>query len=169
MKRLSEVLKIVALVAVALAMVHSAPSRASGSPAQISVPSGTHVTAKYEDESDVKLNSQEQVALLFMIDITDIERDCYRTGKYCSLDSLVKSKKLNQDPNNDPNYTYVVTIKSDEYQAAAIPRKAGLGGFLYVHPHLYYNPLYYNPSGKATETSRLVTDFGYVGKSFRNQ
>ncbi len=138
----------------------NAPSQESAS--QISVPSGTHVSAEYEDGTWVKLKPEEQVALIFVKDIIHMEEDylsCY-TDKPCSLDELIKGVKreggirlpirLSRDPNQDPNYRYTVT-KPGFIQVEAIPRRPGLGGFLYLGAEdLFDRHTYYNPNGAAS-------------------
>lgn len=136
-------------------------------------------TAKVEatiNDKPVALNRNEQIALMFMSAIADIEDDCMRhAGHACSLDEMVRGPKstsswpisrLKFDPRTtDPDYTYVVTASTNKWEAKAIPKKPGLGGFYFLEgvgmPHQYYDP-----KGAATETSSELDGYTVSGDSF---
>jgi len=159
----------------------NAPSQQSVS--QIGLPSGTQVSAKYEDGTEVKLKPEEQVALLFLMDIAYMEETYCRSDKPCSLGELIKGVKgrgimppmrLSRDPNQDPNYRYTVTQPA-EILIEAIPRRPGLGGFLFFGR----TNRYYNPNGAASianpkrltptpgEGTKSLSSFSYSGESFK--
>ncbi len=129
----------------------NAPSQESAP--QIGLPSGTKVRATYKDGTVIKLKPEEQVALMFVDAITGMELGYCRGDKPCSLDELVKGvedkdrikppARLSRDPKQDPNYRYTITkpgFSQAELAIEAIPRRAGLGGFLFYFYHTYYNP-----------------------------
>ncbi len=140
----------------------NAPSQESAS--QIGLPSGTKVRAAYKDGTVIKLKPEEQVALMFVDAITGMELGYCRTDKPCSLDELVKGvededrikppARLSRDPNQDPNYRYTVT-KPGSVQVEAIPRRLGLGGFLF-----YFYNTYYNPNGAASRAGPNSVEAG---------
>lgn len=166
----------------------NSPSPESAS--QIGVPTGTNVSAQYEDGTEVKLKAEEQVALLFMLDIQDMEEGEVHSmlhvprgsgcsgelGRICSLDELVKGVKgkdrrvigFSRNPDQDPNYSYTVKILDDKYfQAAAVPRRTGLGGFFY---HSVFGALYYNPNGTAAKDDKALSPvIDVTGGTFRRE
>jgi len=155
---------------------------AAGVPASpILLPRGTRVSVKYEDGSEVKLKAEEQVAFVFLVSMEDLEGYCWSgayLGRACSLDELIQGLRaktggtlgLSQNPNQDPNYRYELTISSSgkRYQLEAVPRRAGLGGFLFVgEGDSEFGDFYYNPGGVATTEARKLGDMNVSGDNFK--
>jgi len=139
---------------------------------QIGLPSGTQVST---DDPKIEFKLEEQVALIFLSDIRFMERNSCpnQLGRLCSLDELIKGVKVvggtigfTRNPGEDSNYRYTVTIISDdEYEAAAIPRRAGLGGFL-SHIKKRFGDTYYNPKGAATVKDQKLGGILIEGATF---
>jgi hypothetical protein len=107
--------------------------------------------------------------------IQTAERECRkRLEVACTLEQLVngppgKDKwrmyKLKVDPATDPDYAYTVTVNGRAWQAEARPRRAGLGGFLFVSKGMMPNA-YYKPAGPATVKDFMLMGWGVDGDSF---
>lgn len=124
------------------------------------------------------LQRPEQIALMFMSAISNLEDDCIRhAGHACSLDELVngtttqdnwKVGHLKFDPRTtDPNYTYTVNAGKNSFEAKAIPKKPGLGGFFTVKPGFGFGKKYYNPQGEASITSEEIDSSSIEGDLFQ--
>jgi hypothetical protein len=150
----------------------AAKSKASAS--GVELPSGTLITGKWDDGTDMKLKPQEAVALLFLSAIVDCQIPCdLQFNRYCSIAELVKGVKtdsgvngLSRDPAQDTNYRYILTLSGKNYQIAAVPRRPGLGGWLFVNG-TSSTAYYFNPNGPATEKNKKIADpgFGVTGET----
>jgi len=157
------------------------PPSDGASPSQVRLPGGTKVIVKDPDGTEVKLSPEEQVAFVFLENIELLEYSCFNPsylGRACSLDELieaVRGKKgemlgLNQNPNQDPNYRYTLTISDtgDGYQIEAIPQRTGPGGFLCLGKKGYmFGDHFYNPKGAAATTSSKLGTYSISGPDFR--
>ena len=90
----------------------------------------------------------EEAALRMVCAIQLVERlTCQmELNRACSMDEMVKGVKgtgLKRDPRSDPNYDYRVEVRGDDVAVSAVPRTAGLTGFLSDRS------TYYNPGGAA--------------------
>ena len=152
-------------------------AQSSTSPSGVELPEGTKITGKWEDGTDMKLKPQEAVALLFVSDIVDLQISCQMDfDKYCSIQELVNGiktrvfglKGLTRDPGQDVNYSYSFEATGKEtYQLSAVPRRPGLGGWLFVRGSSSAD-YYFNPKGPATDKDKKIRDPGFntEGKSF---
>jgi len=148
-----------------------APSQESAS----QILAGTHVST---DHPKIKLKLEEQVALIFLSDIRSMEANgcSLHLKRLCSLDELIKRVKVAgvtvgfmRNPDEDSNYRYTVTIISnDEYETAAIPRRAGLSGFLF-HIKKRFGDTYYNPKGAATVKDQKLGGILIEGATFQRK
>ena len=75
-------------------------------------------------------------------------------NRACTMDELVKGRKgtsgLARDPRNDANYSYRMDTRGDEVHVSAVPKAAGLTGFLSA------KDMHYNPGGAASTGDRKV-------------
>ena len=121
------------------------------------------------------------MALIFVQDTATLESMPFfgckdQVGRLCSLEELIKGIKgkdgethgFSQDPNQDSNYRYTVTISGESYQVAAIPRHPGLRGFLHVGKasSSLGGHDYYNPNGAATTKDKELGDIVITGGTF---
>jgi hypothetical protein len=151
----------------------------AASSAPITIPAGTKIEAKYMQGVGPTLKPEEQVAILFVDTIDDLEHNyCERKlNRLCSLDELITGVSaggsvfgLSQNPHQDPNYHYTLTISGGNYQIAAVPQRAGLGGFLCQGTGAFDNSnFYYNSQGIATTASRELGSVGFEGWGFLRQ
>lgn len=145
---------------------------------------GTESTAAKVSASsngkDVALKRPEQIALMFLVGIQSLEDDCIRhAGHACSMDELVTGMKtkdgwgighLKFDPRtSDPNYTYTVSGGANSWEARAVPKKAGLGGFYFVGDGFGFPDKYYNAKGAATKSSEQLDGYSVEGDSFKKR
>lgn len=152
-------------------------AQSSTSPSGVELPEGTKITGNWEDGTDMKLKPQEAVALLFVSDIVDLQISCHMDfHRYCSIQELVNGiktkvfglKRLTRDPGQDVNYSYSFEATGKEtYQISAVPRRPGLGGWLFVRGTSLAE-YYFNPKGPATDKDKKIRDPGFntEGKSF---
>lgn len=157
------------------------PPAGGASASQIRIPSVTKITVKYPDGTEVKLSSEEQVAFVFLKSIEFLEYSCSNPtylGRVCSLDELIEGIRgkngtmlgLSQNPSQDPNYRYTLTISDtgDHYQIEAIPQHTGVGGFLSLGKKGFmFGDSFYNPKGRATTTSSKLGNMNIAGPDFR--
>ena len=110
--------------------------------------------------------------------VSNIEDDCIRhAGHACSLDELVngtttqdnwKVGHLKFDPRTaDPNYTYTVNAGKNSFEAKAIPKKLGLGGFFTVKAGFGFGKKFYNPQGEASIASEEIDSSSIEGDLFQ--
>ena len=75
-------------------------------------------------------------------------------NRACTMDELVNGRPgkrgLARDPRNDPHYTYRMDTRGDEVHVSAVPKAAGLTGFLSA------KDMHYNPGGAASTGDRKV-------------
>jgi hypothetical protein len=146
------------------------------SPSGVELPEGTKIIGKWEDGTEMKLKPEEAVALLFVSDIVGLQISCHLDfHRYCSIQELVNGIKtkmglegLSRDPAQDVNYSYSFKATGGEtYQIAAVPRRSGLGGWLFVNGASLAE-YYYNPIGPATTKDKKIggTGFNVQGKDF---
>lgn len=132
------------------------------------------VTAE-DAHGQIRLQRPEELALMMLSAIQVAERECQkRLEVACTLEQLVngppgKDKwrmyKLKVDPATDPDYTYTVSVNGRAWQAEARPKRAGLGGFLFVSKAMMPNA-YYKPAGPATVKDFMLMGWGVDGDSF---
>lgn len=152
--------------------------------AKVAVPAGTKVELEDDAGAAVALKPEEQVAFLFAHDLKTIQAEvCFPNLKrLCSLDEALKGGKdwtgealvFARRPAEDVNYEYLVTFpdgppeKAKIYHIAARPRRAGLGGLLFVSRSGSYGApkLFFNPAGPASPSDREITAYGFQGDSF---
>jgi hypothetical protein len=152
--------------------------------AKLAAPRGTKVELEDGAGKAVALKPEEQVAFLFAHDVKTIEAEvCHKNLKrLCSLEEALKGGKdwtgealaFTQDPRQDPDYEYLVTSpdgpieKAKILHVAAKPRRAGLGGFLFVSRSGSYGAmkLFFNPAGAATQGDQEISAYGFQGDSF---
>jgi hypothetical protein len=142
----------------------------------IRLPEGTTASAQYQDGTAATFSEREQVALVFVEDIRSLEADpCARfLHKLCSLEELLHGVQgkagrtigFKRSPLEDTAYRYAVTISGDRYQVEAVPRRAGLGGFLVLGNQRGFTDLYYNPQGAATSNDKKLPGHGFNGDDF---
>ena len=146
------------------------------------MPAETTVEAAYADGTPIRLTVPEQVAFLFVHNIRSLEKDpCIRRlERLCSLDELVKGipsklggpSGLKRNPMQETDYSYQVTFFGQPYQTAkryqveAIPRRPGLGGFLYISDIRGFSDFYYNANGAATTKDKQLGAYGSTGDGF---
>jgi hypothetical protein len=113
---------------------------------------------------EIPLKLEEKVAFMFISAIGSLEDDCRRhVNRPCTMQELVDQpkavdgwpmNKLKYDPTKtDPNYTYTITITGSAWDASAVPKKPGLGGFDNTGP---FSKFYYNPQGAASSKDLQV-------------
>jgi len=159
----------------------SAKEPAAAGGAKIGVPKGTKVEL---DEGAVQLKPEEQVAFLFAHDLKTIEAEvCHRNlQRLCPLEEALKGGKdwsgetlgFAQSPLADGSYEYLITFPDGPvatakiFHIAAKPRRAGLGGFLFVSRSGSYGApkLFFNPAGAASPGDREISGYGFQGDSF---
>ena len=145
-------------------------AKSQTSPSGVELPEGTKIIGNWEDGTEMKLKPQEAVALLFVSDIVDLQISCHMDfDRYCSIQELVNGiktkvfglKRLTRDPRQDVNYSYSFKATGGEtYQIAAVPRRPGLGGWLFVQgPRL--SEYCFNPKGPATDKDKKIRDPGF--------
>jgi hypothetical protein len=155
---------------------------APGAATQSGLPPGSTVEAQYADGTPIPFKLPEQVAFLFVQDIKSLQKDpCMKyLERLCSLDELVAGVKgkpdgqkgLKRDPRRETDYSYQVTFFGEPYQTAAryqveaIPRRAGLGGFLFVSDRRGFSNFYFNANGAATTTDKKLGAYGSTGDGF---
>jgi len=149
-----------------------------GSSASGTGPFATTAEVTAEDSNGpMKLKREEQIALMFLMAIENIERDCQSHAQHaCTLDEMLAGPvstdrwhifRLKFDPNKtDPNYTYTVTPSGMEYEAHANARKRGLLGFCMVSRGFSMPTLTYSATGTATLADKAVVSRGVSGDSF---
>jgi hypothetical protein len=151
------------------------PTAPVGRPDSVRLPEGTTVNAQYEDGTQVTFKTQEQVAFLFVEDIWLLERDTCQDDlhRFCPLDEMVRGVQGNggrvgfkRSPLEDSAYRYVVTISGKQCRIEAVPRRAGLGGFLLVGAKFGPSDFYYNPTGAATVNDKKLPSHGFDGDDF---
>jgi OmpA-OmpF porin, OOP family len=152
----------------------SQAAKSNAAASGVELPSGTVITGKWDDGTDLKLKPPEAVALLFLSAIVDCQIPCdLQFNRYCSIAELVKGVKtdsgvngLSRDPAQDTNYRYILTLSGKAYQIAAVPRRPGLGGWLFVNG-TSSSAYHFNPNGPATEKNKKIADpgFGVTGES----
>ena len=146
------------------------------------LPPETSVEAQYADGTPIPFKVPEQVAFLFVHNIKSLQKDpCMKyLQRLCSLDELVQGVKgkpggekgLNRNPARETDYSYQVTFFGEPYQTAAryqveaIPRRPGLGGFLFVSDRRGFSNFYYNPNGAATAKDKKLGAYGTNGDGF---
>jgi hypothetical protein len=146
------------------------------------LPEGTTVEAEYAGGPPIQFKLPEQVAFLFVHNIKSLEKDpCMRyLQRLCSLDELVQGVKgkpggekgLKRDPRREADYSYQVTFFGEPYQTAAryqveaIPRRPGMGGFLFISDRRGFNDFYFNANGAATTKDKKLGAFGTTGDGF---
>jgi hypothetical protein len=146
-----------------------------GAPAGIALPEGTVAEAEYLDGPKIPLKPQEQVALVFLQDMKTMEDDgCMRPlTRFCPLEELIRGVQekdgqllsFKRNPLDDLSYRYAVTIQEDGLQIEAVPRRAGLGGFLMKGRRWGAATVYYNPAGAAAGGKELGS-YGFSGDDF---
>jgi hypothetical protein len=62
--------------------------------------------------------------------------------------------RLTRDPALDTDYRYTLVVSGNSVRIAAIPRRAGLGGWLAIGG--FFAHIYYNPRGPASETDKKI-------------
>ena len=160
----------------------SAPPAAGGAASPSGLPEGTTIEAKYADGAPIPFKLPEQVAFLFVHNIRSLEKDpCIRNlQRLCSLDELVQGVKgkpggpigLDRNPAQETDYSYQVTFFGEPYQTAAryqveaVPRRPGLGGFLFISDRRGFSDFYYNARGAATTKDKKLGAFGTTGDGF---
>ncbi len=82
---------------------------------------------------------EEDKALGNLFVIVTVERQCKQlTGRYASMDEMRKScvgpnmsmgLHRDNDPNNDPDYDYRLSARTDGFELSIAPRKPGLTGY----------------------------------------
>lgn len=171
-----------------VAVIASLPGTLGVSPAhasaRIGVPKGTKVELEDGAGGALKLKPEEQVAFLFAHDLKTIQAEvCHpNLARLCSLKEALQGGKdwsgavlsFTQDPMLDPDYEYLVTSpdgpieKAKILHIAATPRRAGLGGFLFVSRRGSYGALklFFNPAGAASPADREIPGYGFRGDSF---
>ena len=146
------------------------------------LPAETSVEAAYADGTPIPFKVPEQVAFLFVHNIRSLEKDpCIRRlERLCSLDELVQGipsklggpSGLKRNPMRETDYSYQVTFFGQPYQTArryqveAIPRRPGLGGFLYISDIRGFSDFYYNANGAATTKDKKLGAYGTNGDGF---
>ena len=136
--------------------------------------SSARVTAE-DAHGQIRLQRPEKLALMMLSAIQTAERECQkRLEVACTLEQLVngppgKDKwrmyQLRGDPATDPDYGNTVIVNGRAWQAEARPRRAGLGGFLFVSKGMMPNA-YYKPAGPATVKDFILMGWGVDGDSF---
>jgi hypothetical protein len=148
--------------------------------AGVEMPSGTRISiSRWDDLSDAKLNPQESVALLFLMSMQRIEFYCNSDlHRYCTIEEMVKGVERGQgkktvglarDPADDGNYTYTIKTSGKAYQIAAIPKHAGIGGWLAdIAGPMEDGEYHFNPSGPASTKDKKPFGhaFGIEGHDF---
>jgi hypothetical protein len=159
-----------------------AQTAAGGAASPSGLPAETTVEAEYADGTPIHFRVPEQVAFLFVHNIRSLEKDpCIRRlERLCSLDELVQgipSKLggpigLKRNPLRETDYSYQVTFFGEPYltakrfQVEAIPRRPGLGGFLYISDIRGFSDFYYNADGAATTKDKKLGAYGTNGDGF---
>jgi hypothetical protein len=159
-----------------------APQGGGGAAATGGLPEGSTVEAEYAGGPPIQFKLPEQVAFLFVHNIKSLEKDpCMRyLQRLCSLDELVQGVKgrpggekgLSRNPQRETDYSYQVSFFGEPYQTAAryqveaIPRRPGLGGFLFISDRRGFNDFYFNPGGAATTKDKKLGAFGTTGDGF---
>jgi hypothetical protein len=134
------------------------------------------VTAS-DSNGPMKLKREEQIALMFLMAIENIERDCQSHAQHaCTLDEMLAGPvatdhwhifRLKFNPNKtDPNYTYTLRPSGMEYEAHANARKRGLLGFCLISKGFSMPTLSYSATGTATLADKEVLNRGVSGDSF---
>jgi hypothetical protein len=154
----------------------------AGAATQSGLPAETTVDAQYADGTPIPFKPPEQVAFLFVQNIKSLQADpCVRfLQRLCSLDELVQGVKvesrgpkgLKRDPRREADYSYQVTFFDEphqtaaRYQVEAIPRRPGLGGFLFISNRRGLSTFYYNADGAATTKDKKLGAYGSTGDGF---
>jgi len=149
----------------------------------VSIPSDTKLdTIQDSDGKVVNLKPAEQVAFLFVYAIKDLERTCGSTffggpGRPCTMVELIQGLKtktgqpiaLSQNPTQDTNYRYTLTIIGKDCVVTAIPKTTGLGAFAWVGTAggRGNGNFYYNPDGTDLTKAEALGAMGYQGKGFK--
>jgi hypothetical protein len=167
----------------------SPPAVPPSPPASVTgdITSNTKVTPFYEDGTQFQFKPEEKRAFLFIWSINDLEHSCkfhLQSQTACPLDKLVKGFPvkgsptpvgLSQDPRQEKDYDYVVTVSgpfSDQWAVAATPRRSGLGGFFDDgHAQPTDAPgtgagLHFNPAGPATKNDKIIKGAFMEGPTF---
>ena len=160
----------------------AAPTARGAAAPPSGLPAETTVEAKYADGTPIPFKLPEQVAFLFVHNIRSLEKDpCIRRlERLCSLDELVQGipsklggpSGLKRNPMRETDYSYQVTFFGEPHQTAArfqveaIPRRPGLGGFLYISDRRGFSDFYYNASGAATTKDKKLGEYGTTGDGF---
>ena len=157
-------------------------SARGGAASQSGLPPETTVEAQYADGTPIPFKLPEQVAFLFVQDIKSLQKDpCMKyLERLCSLDELVQGVKgkpggqkgLKRDPRRETDYSYQVTFFGEPYQTAAryqveaVPRRPGLGGFLFISDRRGFSNFYFNADGPATTKDKKLGAYGSTGDGF---
>ena len=160
----------------------AAPVAPGGATSPGGLPAETSVEAAYADGTPISFKVPEQVAFLFVHNIRSLEKDpCIRRlERLCSLDELVQRipsklggpSGLSRNPMRETDYSYKVTFFGEPYQTAkryqveAIPRRPGLGGFLYISDIRGFSDFYFNANGAATTKDKKLGAYGSNGDGF---
>lgn len=120
-----------------------------------------------------RLSEAEKVAIGATLGLAYLEMSCKDlTGKFLPLEQLLQEGcegttasgyrgeiAGGRTPTPDPNYDYRLTVRQDGFAVSAVPRRAGVGGFLFLSDT---QELHYNPKGAATGGNTvLCSKFGF--------
>jgi hypothetical protein len=113
-----------------------------------------------------KRKPEEDKALGNLVVISSVQKDCQRlVGRFVSLDEMRKgcvgqgmSMQLarDNDPSNDPDYDYRLSVGTGRFELSVSPRRPGLAGYFTDGQNLHENA-----TGAATAQSKLLGPVPY--------